>query len=86
MSRQVLVSQLKEYFASKGRTLTAEEYREAEDAPIRYQVLKRKLGSWPRILNMVGEIKAVVVPEPPAPPAPKATPKAKEVEKPVGDA
>jgi hypothetical protein len=35
--------------------MTADQYKEAEDAPIRMQVLKRKLGSWPRIMNMLGE-------------------------------
>ena len=73
MSRKVIVEQLKDYFATKGGAMTAEEYKEAEDAPIRIQVLKRKLGSWTRIMNMVGmkapEVlvivePAIVVPEP----------------------
>ena len=72
MSRKVIVEQLKDYFATKGGAMTAEQYREAEDAPIRIQVLKRKLGSWSRIMNMVGmkaPVIAVVVPEPVVEPA-----------------
>lgn len=55
MTRKIIVDQLKEYFALKGKVMTAEEYKEAEDAPIRIQVLKRKIGSWARVLNMVGD-------------------------------
>ena len=54
MTRKVIVEQLKDYFATKGKVMSAEEYRDAEDAPIRIQVLKRKIGSWSRIMNMVG--------------------------------
>ena len=67
MSRKVIVEQLKDYFATKGGVMTAEQYKEAQDAPIRIQVLKRKLGSWSRIMNMVGKdapVIAVVVVEP----------------------
>jgi hypothetical protein len=53
MSRKVIVEQLRDYFATKGGVMTADQYKEAEDAPIRMQVLKRKLGSWPRIMNML---------------------------------
>jgi hypothetical protein len=53
MSRKVIVEQLKDYFATKGGVMTAEQYKDAPDAPIRIQVLKRKLGSWPRIMNML---------------------------------
>jgi hypothetical protein len=53
MSRKVIVEQLRDYFASKGGVMTADQYKEAEDAPIRMQVLKRKLGPWPRIMNML---------------------------------
>lgn len=44
------------YFASKGKVLTAEEYKNAEDAPVRFQIVKRVVGSWSRLLNMVGDI------------------------------
>ena len=55
MSRKVIVEQLKDYFATKGGVMTADQYKEAADAPIRIQVLKRKLGSWSRIMNMLGK-------------------------------
>lgn len=61
MSRKVIVDQLRDYFATKGGVMTAEQYREAEDAPIRIQVLKRKLGSWSRIMNMIGKPSTVEV-------------------------
>lgn len=59
MTKSTIVSQLKEYFESKGKILTLEEYKTAEDAPIRYQILKRKLGTWTRIQNMVSTYKSV---------------------------
>lgn len=77
MTRKIIVDQLKEYFALKGKVMTAEEYKEAEDAPIRIQVLKRKIGSWARVLNMVGDdLVAPAVVEPvkePEPVKPAAT-------------
>lgn len=78
MTRKIIVDQLKEYFALKGKVMTAEEYKEAEDAPIRIQVLKRKIGSWARVLNMVGDdlvvVPAVVEPvKEPEPVKPTAT-------------
>lgn len=91
MTKKVIVDQLKEYFEQKGRVLTANEYREAEDAPIRIQVLKRKLGSWSRVINMVTKTTEVAVavqltPEPAAPveePAPVEQPAAVEEPAPV---
>ncbi len=74
MSRQKTVELLKEYFTSKGKALTAEEYMAAEDAPIRYQVVKRKLGPWNRILNMIGEIPALEEPAKEPVKAPVKTP------------
>ena len=63
MSKQVLITTLREYFTSKGGFMTAEEYKEAEDAPYRYQIVKRTAGTWPRLKNMIGDI-VVEAPEP----------------------
>jgi hypothetical protein len=54
--RTSIVEQIGAYFASKGKALTADEYKAAEDVPIRFQLVKRGVGSWSRLLNMVGDI------------------------------
>lgn len=54
--RTSIIQQLGNYFASKGGTMTAEEYKVQEDAPVRFQVVKRAIGSWSRVLNMVGDL------------------------------
>ena len=79
--RTSIVEQIGDYFASKGKTLTAEEYKAAEDAPVRFQLVKRYIGSWSRLLNMIEKYGAaeIAIPAPaeePAPteePAPQAT-------------
>lgn len=53
MTRAKLVEQLREYFIKKGRILTAEEYKEADDAPYRFQIVKRTAGSWARMRGMI---------------------------------
>lgn len=65
-NRSVIVNQLRDFFKSIGKVPTYEEYKEMENTPVRLQILKRRLGSWPRILNMVGEVDF----EPEAPPTP----------------
>lgn len=72
MSKQVLINTLREYFTSKGGFMTVEEYKEATDAPYRIQIIKRTIGTWPRLKNIIGEIKAA---EPAAPVEPKPAPK-----------
>jgi hypothetical protein len=71
--RTNIVEQIGAYFASKGRVLTAEEYKNANDVPIRFQLVKRGIGSWSRLLNMVGDIKqydgSTSVPTTPSAPA-----------------
>lgn len=54
--RTSIVEAVGAYFASKGKILTADEYKNAEDAPIRFQLIKRNIGSWSRLINMVGDI------------------------------
>lgn len=55
--RTSIIDQIGAYFASKGKVLTADEYKNADDVPIRFQLVKRSIGSWSRLLNMVGDIK-----------------------------
>lgn len=55
MTKAKLVEQLREYFAAKGKILTAEEYKAAEDAPYRYQIVKRTAGSWARMKSLVNQ-------------------------------
>lgn len=60
MKKSVVINTLREYFSSKGKALTYEEYRDSEDAPIRIQLVKRTLGTWNRVLNAVGPIEPIV--------------------------
>ena len=76
--RTVIISQIGTYFASKGTVMTMEEYKSAEDAPIRFPVIKRTIGSWARLLNMIGDINNYKVNEEPKE-TPKETPKAAPV-------
>jgi hypothetical protein len=54
--RTSIVSQVGAYFASKGKVMTMEEYKRAEDAPIRFVLIKRTIGSWGRLINMIGDL------------------------------
>jgi hypothetical protein len=82
MSRQATLQTLKEYFATKGKFLTMEEYKEAADAPFRFQIVKRAFGSWSRLKGLVGEVggevvvpvKAATKPAPKPAAAPKPAP------------
>jgi hypothetical protein len=98
MSRQILIATLKDYFASKGKFLSMDEYKEQEDAPYRFQIVKRTVGSWSRLKGLIGEVAAapVAAPKPapkpvakqapaPAPEAPAPEAPAPEVEAPEGN-
>lgn len=54
--KSLFISKVREYFIDKGRVLTEIEYRESTDTPIRYRTLKRVIGPWNRLLNLVGPI------------------------------
>ena len=86
MSRQTLIETLKEYFTAKGKFLTMEEYKEQEDAPYRFQIVKRTVGSWSRLKGLVGEITPVAKPAPAPKPTPKPAPvkPAEETQEPNG--
>lgn len=69
---------LRDYFLQKGKALSYEEYRTAEDAPIRPNLVKRTLGGWNRVLATVGPI-TVETPEP------KKEPVKEPIKEPVGN-
>ena len=79
-NKKAILKQLADYFAEKGMMMTPSEYKEADDAPIRYMVAKRPFGSWARMQGMVRsnfpDQWAKANPEAAAAPAPKAEPKA----------
>jgi hypothetical protein len=70
MAKKKLVDDLREYFTSKGKFLSYQEYTAAEDAPFRAQIVKRYVGTWARLENLIGEIVPKTVPKA----APVATP------------
>lgn len=82
--RTSIVEQIGAYFASKGKVLTADEYKNADDVPIRFQLVKRNIGSWSRLLNMVGDISqykgTATVAATPSAPAPVTDVEAVEIE------
>lgn len=83
MNRPQVLKVLMEYFKKKGKILSIDEYKAAEDAPMRFMVAKRAFGSWARMMQMVktaGWEDTPVVEEKPKP-APKAKPAPKKAEK-----
>ncbi len=42
-----------EYFKTKGKVLTIDEYKAATDVPMRFMAAKRAFGSWARMTQMV---------------------------------
>ena len=52
-NKKAILKQLADYFAEKGMMMTPSEYKEADDAPIRYMVAKRPFGSWHRMTSML---------------------------------
>jgi len=80
MAKKKLVDDLREYFTSKGKFLSYQEYTAAEDAPFRAQIVKRYVGTWARLEKMIGEI------APKSAPAPKAVPVATPVNPQITDA
>lgn len=83
MTKTKLVEELKEYFTSKGKIMSYNEYVLQEDAPIGAQIIRRAIGPWSRLERMLGEINPVaaeVIPELEVAPTVKVAP----VTKPVG--
>ena len=81
MTKDMMVKALSEFIASKGKeTMTLAEYKaEGNDVPVKDFYLRRRLGSWNRVLAVMNKRYPVDTPAPaPEPaPAPKAAPKAK---------
>ena len=79
MNRPQVLKVLMEYFEKKGKILSIEEYKAADDAPMRFMVAKRAFGSWARMEQM---IKTAGWTDTPAPaPKPKAKPAPKKAVK-----
>ena len=75
-----MVKALSEFIASKGKeTMTLAEYKaEGNDVPVKDFYLRRRLGSWNRVLAVMNKRYPVDTPAPAEPepaPAPKAAPK-----------
>lgn len=78
----VMIKQLAEYFAEKGKIMTRNEYARDEEAPIRFAILRRYIPVWSRLDSIIQsshpEIYAKIMQEPapePPKPAPKVAPK-----------
>lgn len=87
MNKKKILKKLADYFAKKGAMMTPVEYKAAEDAPIRFMVVKRTIGSWARVLQMVKKNfpvqygKAMAGPAPAAPASKAASAMAAAVSK-----
>ena len=79
MNRPQVLKVLMEYFDKKGKILSIDEYKAADDAPMRFMVAKRAFGSWARMEQMIKTAGWTDIPAPAPAPAPK--PKAKPAPK-----
>ena len=70
-----------EYFEKKGKILSIEEYKAADDAPMRFMVAKRAFGSWARMEQMIKTAGWTDTPAPAPAPKPKAKPAPKKAVK-----
>jgi len=52
-NKKIVLKQLADYFAKKGKFLSPAEYKAADDAPIRFILAKRPFGSWSRVGSMI---------------------------------
>ena len=71
-----------DYFMSKGKVYTIDEYKAAADAPMRFAVAKRAFGSWARMTQMIEHkmrVDNTPMPAPTPDPKPKAKPAPKKV-------
>ena len=82
MTKDMMLKALSGYIAKKGvDTMTLAEYKaDGSDVPVKDYLLRRRFGSWNRVLSVMKSRYPVDTPAPapaaPAP-APKAAPKAK---------
>ena len=83
MNKPAILKQRREYFQTKGKVLTIDEYKAATDVPMRFMAAKRAFGSWARMTQMVEykmQIDNVSMEAPKAAPKPKAKPAPKKAE------
>tara|TARA_Y100001938_G_C7974440_1_gene371016 strand:+ start:133 stop:420 length:288 start_codon:yes stop_codon:yes gene_type:complete len=52
-NKKAVLNKLADYFADKGQVMSPAEYKEADDAPMRFMVAKRPFGSWARMQSMM---------------------------------
>ena len=82
MNRPQVLKVLMDFFKKKGKILSIEEYKAAEDAPMRFMVAKRAFGSWARMEQMAKTAGWEDTPVAPKPaPKPKAKPAPKKAVK-----
>ena len=81
MNRPQVLKVLMEYFEKKGKILSIEEYKAADDAPMRFMVAKRAFGSWARMEQMIKTAGWTDIPAPAPAPKPKAKPAPKKAVK-----
>jgi|TARA_B110000908_G_scaffold148241_1_gene180583 hypothetical protein len=82
MNKPAILKTLLEYFLDKGKILSIDEYKAAQDAPMRFMVAKRAFGSWARMSQMIeAKMRVDNTPMPAPAPAPKAKPASKKAEK-----
>ena len=83
MNKPAILKTLMEFFLDKGKILSIDEYKAAEDAPMRFAVAKRAFGSWARMTQMIEHkmrVDNTVMEAPKAAPKPKAKPAPKKAE------
>lgn len=61
MSKAGITSILREYFEEKGKFMTYEEYLQSTDKPVRPHLIKRYVGNWNKLQNLIGPIEPKVV-------------------------
>ena len=81
MNRPQVLKVLMEYFDKKGKILSIDEYKAADDAPMRFMVAKRAFGSWARMEQMIKTAGWTDTPAPAPAPKPKAKPAPKKAVK-----
>jgi hypothetical protein len=51
--RKNMLRKLNNYFLARGKVLTEREYKEASDVPFRLVIIKKYIGTWPRMINFL---------------------------------
>jgi hypothetical protein len=56
MARSKIINLVGNYFSKRGKVLTEAEYRKLSDQPVRLSTIKVNFGSWPRFINLIGDL------------------------------